>query len=427
MGAKTFVLVLCGAADRPIGALGGRTPLEAAATEQLDLLARRGVQGLLTVINDEICPESDSGIMALLGYDPLRYYTGRGALEALGLGFMDVGDNAVGFRVNFASYNATSGKLDRRTARDLALDEQQQLVAEVRAQVALPEPTDVRFALMGFGRHRGIVCFRSATLPLSANVSNTDPGFRKIGPFGVPNKEFEPRPQACRPLDDTPAAAHTARLVNQFVEASSRVLAASAVNARRAARGALPANILLFRDSGTQAPDLERFTARYGLTLSIYGQVPAEHGLCKLLGARWNESHPEPGESDEDYYRRLVPALRQDPSDVVVVHIKGADEPGHDGLVEDKVRAIERFDRVFLRQLVASGNGDDVYIVTSDHATPCELRIHSADRVPALVSSRRLPPDATRTFCEREAASGGLAVDRASELLPYLARFLTGA
>ena len=63
--------------------------------------------------------------MALLGYDPLQYYTGRGALEALGMGFMDIGENAVGFRINFASYNDSTGKLDRRTSRDVSLEEQQ--------------------------------------------------------------------------------------------------------------------------------------------------------------------------------------------------------------------------------------------------------------------------------------------------------------
>jgi 2,3-bisphosphoglycerate-independent phosphoglycerate mutase len=407
--------------------LDGKTPLEAAKTENLDALAARGVQGLLTVIDDETCPETDSGTMALLGYDPLRYYTGRGALEALGLGFMEPGDNAVGFRINFASHNAARGELDRRTARDLSAEEQQQLVTEIREGVSLAEFPEVSFSVVGFGRHRGIVCFKSSTVPLSAAVSNTDPGFRKVGPFGVPNENHEPRPQECRPMDATEAAATTARLVNLFVAESAAVLDRSGVNAARRAAGSLPANILLFRDGGGQVPSLEPFSERCGLSLSFYGSVPAEHGLCKLIGGVWREFQPDPGESVEHYYGRLVAAARRDPSDVVVVHIKAADEPGHDGLPHDKVRAIEEFDRVFLRQLLDGGGDEDVYVVTSDHATPCELRIHSADRVPTLVSARKLRPDSTRSFGEREAAAGGLAVGRASELLPYLVPLLAGA
>ncbi|MDR3637960.1 MAG: CMP-5'-phosphonoformate--3-phosphoglycerate phosphonoformyl transferase [Isosphaeraceae bacterium] len=427
MKPKIYLLVLCGAGDRPIQVLGHRTPLEAAATEHLDALAERGVQGMLTVIDDKICPESDSGIMALLGYDPLRYYTGRGALEALGLGFMEPGDNAVGFRINFASYNADDGTLDRRTARDLSYDEQQQLVAEIREARPLRDFPGLSYAILGFGRHRGIVCFKSATFPLGANVTNTDPGFRKVGPFGVPNDKFEPKPQECLPLDDAEGSAMTAKVVNRFVRETAEVLARSDVNSQRRRRGARPANLLLFRDAGAQMPSLRSFSERYGRTLSLYGQVPAEHGLCKLVGGKWNESRLGPGEDEDDYYQRLVTAVRRDPSDVVVIHIKGADEPGHDGLPHEKVRAIERFDHVFLRRLLEVGEEDAVYVITGDHTTPCELGIHSADPVPTLVSARALAADGTRTFCEREAARGGLEVSRAADLLPHLERLLSAS
>lgn len=425
MKPRIYLINLCGAGDRPVRALDGKTPLEAAKTKNLDSLAAGGIQGLITILDDDICPETDSGTMALLGYNPLRYYTGRGALEALGLGYMEASDNAVGFRINFASYNQEKGELNRRTARDLSLDEQQQLVKELREEISLGEFPDVSFLIMGFGRHRGIVCFKSATVPLSGNVSNTDPGFRRVGPFGIPNEPFEPKPQECHSLDDTEAAAITARLVNLFVRKSTEILNRSNVNVTRKANGALPANILLFRDGGGQVPSLESFSKRFGLSLSFYGAIPAEHGLCKLIGGEWNEFHFGLDESEEQYYQRLAAAMLADRSNVIVVHIKAADEPGHDGLPHDKVRAIEQFDRFFLGHLLEGKRNDDVYIVTSDHATPCELRIHSADRVATLVNSPKLRADATRSFGEREAAKGNLGVDRASDLLPHLVPLLS--
>jgi len=386
---------------------------------------------MLRIINEEISPESDSGAMALLGYDPLRYYTGRGALEALGLGFLEIGDNGVGFRVNFASYDEEKGRLDRRTSRDLSDPELQQLVAEVNAGIAgirLDGFDDVDWSFIGFARHRGIICFKSATLPLSANVSNTDPGFRKVGVFGIANRQFEPRPLDCLPEDGTPGAANTARLVNQFVRESSAILRRSAVNARRKAEGKLPANILLFRDAGQQAPDLETFPQRMGRSISFYGQIPAEHGLCRLIGGRWTESHVREGQAEEDYYRELAPVLLADDADVVFAHIKGADEPGHDNRPDEKVQAIERIDDGLIRRLYEGLGPDDVLVVTSDHATPCELGIHAADKVPVVVYSNRVPADGTERFCEREAtARGALPLSRAVELMPYLKKVLSEA
>jgi 2,3-bisphosphoglycerate-independent phosphoglycerate mutase len=374
----------------------------------------------LTVINEEISPESDSGAMALLGYDPLRFYTGRGALEALGLGFLASGDNGVGFRVNLASYDEQRQRLDRRTARDLAEDEQQQLVAEVNAGVRLDGFTGVAFSFAGFARHRGIVCFQSRTLPLSAEISNTDPGFRKAGPFGIANRQFEPKPLDCLPLDGTEGAVNTARLVNQFVRESAEILRRSEVNARRRAGGKLPANILLFRDAGQQQPDLQSFAQRVGRSISFYGQIPAEHGLCRLIGGRWTESQVRAGQSEEQYYDELASMLLADDAGVVFAHVKGPDEPGHDNRPEAKVQAIERIDAVLIRRLYEGLAPDDVLVATSDHATPCELGIHAADRVPAVVYSRQVPADTTAAFCEREAARGGLPLQRAVELMPFL-------
>jgi 2,3-bisphosphoglycerate-independent phosphoglycerate mutase len=384
---------------------------------------------LLTIIDDGICPETDSGVMSLLGYDPLRYYTGRGALEALGIGFMDIGENAVGFRINFASYNEATGKLDRRTSRDLSLEEQQVLVSEIREAIDLSGAfPDVQSSITGFGRHRGIVCFKSPTRTLSANVSNTDPGFRKIGAFGVPNDDADSKnkPAECRALDDSEAAKATEQLVNLYIEHSAKVLGRSEVNARRRARGSMPANLLLFRDGGGKFVPMQAFGEKYNWTLSLFGQIPAEHGLCKLIGGKWNDARMKPGQSEEEYYRELVRDLRNDSSDLAVVHLKAADEPGHDGFPEEKVRAIERMDNLFVAPLLESGNPDDVYIVASDHATPCELKIHSADRVPALVYSRAMAADSTHSFCEREAGSGGLPVGRAPELLPWVNQVLSG-
>lgn len=414
---RIYVTILCGAGARPIARRGERTPLEVAETPNLDALAKRGAVSLVRVIDDVVTPESDSGAMALLGYDPLTYYTGRGALEALGMGFWDAARSCVGFRVNFASQDPATGRLDRRTARDLSDPELQALAEEVRQQVALPE---VDYRLIAFGRHRGILCLRSETVALSGEVTNTDPGFRRLGSFGVPSELPYTGPSRCVPLDASAAAAATAKLVEHFAGASAAVLQASEVNRRRQAAGKLAANVILFRDAGHELPELESFGDRTGLTVSLHGQVPAEHGLCTLIGGRFVESKPAPGQSDGDYYRALARSLPDDPADVVLVHLKGADEPGHDDQPAEKARALESIDRHYVAELAAHVGPRDVIVFTGDHATPCECGIHSTDPVPTVAAGPGVPRDGASRFSEREAASGGLPVERAVDLLQFL-------
>ena len=416
---RVVVVALCGAGDRPIPSLGGRTPLEVAATPELDRVAAAGASTLLEVISADVPPESDSGAMSLLGYDPRRYYTGRGPLEALGMGYWDPQGSTVAFRINFACWEPSTGRLDRRTARDLTDAELAVLVDEIRAGVRL-DP-DVRVDLTGFGRHRGILSLASRERPLSGRVTNTDPGFDVRGGFGVPVSHPGREPRRCLPAANDAAARDTADLVNRFVAESARVLQDSAVNRERVADGRLPANLLLVRDAGHTLPELPSFADRTGRTLAMYGQIPAERGLAQLIGARFVTSGPGQG-TLSGYYRELAAALLADPAEVVFVHVKGPDEPGHDGRPDDKVAALEAIDAGLVGPLRAGLDATDTLVVTCDHATPCELGIHAADRVPTAATGPGIVRDTTSAFNEPACATGGLDVAHASLLLERLGR-----
>jgi 2,3-bisphosphoglycerate-independent phosphoglycerate mutase len=419
---RTYVVAMCGGGDRPIAALRGQTAFEAARTPHMDAMARTGTLGLLTVISAEITPESDSGAMALLGYDPLVYYTGRGPLEGLGMDFWDPGGASVAFRVNFASRDPATGRLDRRTSRDLTDDELAALAGQIRARVTLSSCPGVRYQITAFGRHRGIVCFTSRDVMLSGNVSNTDPGFRKAGAFGIPNGTYEPQALPCLALDDSEGARATAAAVNAFVAESAGVLGSAEVNRRRARAGRLPANLLLFRDGGHTLPSLPGFTASYGLRMALYGQVPAERGLCQLFGGRFVPSRPARGQDQRAFYAELVAQIAADPADLVFVHLKGPDEPGHDGQVTAKVAAIEEIDAHFVARLLERLRPADRLVLTCDHATPCELGIHSSDPVPVVLYGAGIAANGGTRFCEREAAALEFPVTYACELLPRLLR-----
>jgi 2,3-bisphosphoglycerate-independent phosphoglycerate mutase len=355
--------------------------------------------------------------MALLSYDPLVHYTGRGPLEGMGLGFDQLGRYSVSFVMNFANYNAEQQLLERRTSRDLSNDELQLLAEDVRKHVRLDDLGDLRYELHAHGRHRGILCLASDTIPLSGNVSNTDPGFVKKGAFGIP-VTHENRPRECTPLDSEEPTRRTAGFINTFLDRSARVLERNPVNIARRKDGRLPANLLLLRDGGERPKPLQPFHDRFGRTLSFHGQIPAEKGLAELLGGRFAYARCGDRENVREYLATTANRLASDEADVVAIHLKCGDEPGHDGDEQAKVAAIEDVDACFFGALCERIGPHDTIVATCDHATPCELRLHSADPVPVLVSGGGIEGDGTQRFTERESREGGLVARKAIELLP---------
>ncbi|MEX0984193.1 MAG: phosphoglycerate mutase, partial [Actinomycetota bacterium] len=259
--AVTKLLYVCldGVGDDPIPELDGRTPLEAAPTPFLDALASRGRTGTTVTVGPGIAPESDAGVFGILGYDPHEEHPGRGILEAMGIG-MDVRDGDLAYRINFATCDWPE-IVDRRVGRSLTSEESRALADDVNAGLTLPGAT---FDLRATIEHRGALVIR-ADEPLSANVTNTDPAYRREGHMGVALETFEARVVTAEPLDDSDAAAHAAGLTNAFVRGATDVLDASDVNVRRRAAGLLPGNLILTRDAGDHLPRLQPIEERFGL------------------------------------------------------------------------------------------------------------------------------------------------------------------
>lgn len=417
---QIYFVILDGAADRKIKELGWKTPLQCAKTPVLDSLAKKGCQSMITIIDDKIAPESDSGTMALLSYDPKIYYPGRGTLEGIGASLMDGYEYQASFRINFASYDSKKQLLDRRTARSLTDKELQQIAAELRDEIKLDESDLVKIGLKAFGHHRGILTFASKEIELSGNVSNTDPGFKKEGCFSIPVANFVMRPHECRPLDNTYMSKITAHYVNEFVMQAAKILSKSDVNCKRREKGYLPANYVLVRDGGIKPRKLPEFYGKYNWSLVLYGQLPAEKAIADLIGATFYYTKSLELQLDENYLRQIAWNLVKCDQDVKYIHLKGPDEPGHDNDPYGKIKAIEKIDFFFVKELVKGLSPNDIVIVTCDHATPCEIGIHSSDKVPLLIYGRGVSPDKQAKFSEEDAGLGGGEVMRAIDILPFV-------
>ena len=416
---RLLYVCLDGLADDPIPELDGRTPLEAAQTPFLDALARQGRTGMVTTVGEGIAPESDIAVFAILGYDPREEHPGRGVVEALGVG-MDFRDGDLAYRVNFATAEWPT-IVDRRVGRDLTSDEAQALADEVNAELPLPNAT---FDLRSTVEHRGVLVIRANGGRLSAEVSNTDPAYRKDGQLGVALETFEPVVARCEPLEDTAEARRAAELTNAFVEGAAKVLDASEVNAARRRAGRLPANLILTRDGGDRRPSLQPIAERFGPSWGCFVEMPVERGIALILGM---EPVDAPRLLDEEDYaawaRLAIDALEG--FDALYIHIKGPDIPAHDGRAEDKRDVIEQIDRAFFGELLPGIDlARTIVAVTADHATSCVRKAHTAEPVPLLVTGGPVRPDGTEAFGERACASGKLGALKGIEILPRISALL---
>ena len=394
-------VVLDGVGDRPTPGYGDKTPLEVALTPNLDKLSSKGSTGIVYTVKRGVAPESDAGVFSLLGYDPTRLELSRGVVEAIGSGIeFNTGDLAL--RCNFAT--AKGGQIvDRRAGRNVSGEEATQLVEAVNTNERLRSLID--FELKSTIGHRCALVFRGRGTRLSAAISNLDPAYERKGKITIAKTGVKlPAPiPKCIPLNKTRVARDTADMVNHFDELANSVLENHKVNVSRAARGDQPANFLLMRDAGTKTPNVRTLNQKFGFRGVAVADMPVELGIAKVIGIDTRIFPPD--RSLEGYSNRGKEALRlMNDYDFVYVHLKGPDEPGHDGDFEGKKKAIEDIDAGFFSRL---GDLSSRFLcVTADHSTPCLAKGHTDDPVPMLISGPGVHSDGSMRFTEAYAKKG---------------------
>ena len=395
---KVLFLILDGISDRPCEALDGLTPLAAARTPVLDRIAGEGVCGIMDSIAPGIRPGSDTSHLALLGYPPQEYYTGRGPLEAEGTGIhMTAG--MIGFRCNFATVDAAGLVVDRRAGR---ISGTGPLSEAIREGVDL-SGLGVGFRFESGAGHRAALALTGDGL--GDRVSSNDP------------KKEGVRPLVIRPCTDAAADRATAEACNEFIRQSAEVLFDHPVNVRRMEENLPPANLLLIRGAGKMGA-FPQFSERYGLSGSVISAATLISGIGKVVGL---EHIPVPGTTgsvDSDLDAKVQAALAElSRKDFVLVNIKGADEAGHDGKSIQKRDFIEVIDAALAPLLDLE---DTLIVVCADHSTPCSVKDHSADPVPVVIRGPGVRTDRTTRFDEVSCAEGGLHRIRGRDLMPII-------
>jgi 2,3-bisphosphoglycerate-independent phosphoglycerate mutase len=425
---KVLYIVLDGLGDRPTPSLGGKTPLEAAATPEMDALARRAQSGVMHTVAPGIAPESDIAVISILGYDAHKYYTGRGPLESHAVGLtVDPGDLA--FRVNFATMGDDGRIADRRVGRNLTTAEADELCREVNEKVKLTSVPGASFEFKNTIEHRGVLVIRCGGR-LSAEVTNTDPAYGREGLLGVALETFDDAVKKCEPLEakNQDGAEMAAALTNEFTDQSHKVLDEAEVNKKRRADGKMPGNLILSRDAGDRLPKMPPISKQFGVQFGCFQEMPVEKGIAMLTGMDIVPVPLASGDPEKDYPLLAKIAIDELPKyGGLYIHIKGPDIPAHDGRIEDKKNIIEAIDRYFLTNLIPGLDFDDIVMtVTADHSTPCLMKAHSADPVPLLILDSSLEPDGTSVFSESACANGTLGEIIGVDLLPRLVELASG-
>jgi len=399
---KVILIVGDGMADRPISSLGGKTPLEVASKDNIRRLASISALGLWDPIAPGVRPGSDTSHLALFGYDPYKFYPGRGPFEALGVG-ADLRPGDIALRGNFATVNDELVVIDRRAGR--TLPENQELVKYLNENIGYIDDVEVRF--YSATEHRVAVVLRSDSI--SADVSDTDP--HEVGSKVLKSKA----------LVDNENAIKTAEVLNKLTLRTYELLKNHPLNIERVRKGLPPANIVLLRGAGKMIY-IPKLQEREDLVVSKCLAISATaliKGVCKLVGFEVVTPEGATGGIDSNFLSKAEEAVKAYKAgyDFIYVHIKGTDAASHDGNVNAKVRVINELDRV-VGYIVDSVDLSEVVIVlTADHTTPIEVRDHTGDPVPLLLYSPTIFTDGIEDFNERAVRKGSLGRLRCSELL----------
>ena len=385
-------------ADYPLVELSNRTPLEVAWTPNMDFLAREGVGGLVRTIPHDMEPGSDVANLSIMGVDPVRYYTGRGPLEAASMGVEMEGDD-LAFRCNLVT-----------VADENMVDYSGGHISSGEGRLLI-ELLGEKFSRRGVRFFPG-VSYRNLML-----VSE-----RLLSEDGGPLHCVPPHDIMGQPLREHFPTGRGSRFLGEIMQASYLILSPHAVNKVKIDLGENPANMVWLWGGGKK-PSFGTFREERGLSGAVISAVDLVKGIGKLLGFEVIDVPGATGYYDTDYSGKAEAALGAlGRVDCVLVHVEAADEAGHNGDRTEKVRAIENFDAKVVGTMLEGlrGAGDFRIMVLPDHATPLSVRTHVADPVPFCICGAGITPDGMQAFNEKAAAKGSLSLEAGCELMDHL-------
>ena len=342
-----YIVILCdGMADEPLEELGGRTPLEAARTENMDRLAKSSEIGMVQTVPDGMAPGSDTANLSVIGYDPRKYYTGRSPLEALSIGApMEPSD--VSFRCNLVTLSEEEENYEDRHILDHSSDE-----------ISTEEAAELIRALSE-GLKRDGYTFYVGTSYRHLLIQKNGTVVELTAPHDILTKrigEYLPEDEVLR----------------EMMIKSYDILKDHPINVKRRAEGKNPANSAWFWGAGTR-PMLTSFEEKNGVKGAMISAVDLLKGIAAGAGMHNIIVEGANGGLNTNYSGKAeaaVKALTEDGFDFVYVHIEAPDEMGHQGSVERKIQAIENIDEKIIGPVNRALDAEGTDPSGSSHTDP---------------------------------------------------------
>ena len=398
--------MLDGVGDLPHPDLAGKTPLEAATTKNMDMLAKNGIMGQVISVGKGIAPESDIAVFNMLGYKFQHSdYAGRGVIEAIGIG-IDFKDGDLALRGNFATLDDEGKIIDRRAGRIIEREDAEKISKEIEKEIKFSNPNTTVAVAPTVG-HRVTIRLRDSK-PLSSEISNTDPAYARVDGMGIAKAVSDfMKIEKCIPLEQTENATNAANLVNEFTKQSLEIMKKSDVNKQRSQKNKKLLNSILLRDAGNKYPNVKPINDLHSMNFSCIVDMPVEIGISNILKMK---AFNAGGLTDYEEKARVA-AQAMDTENAIYVHLKGPDEFGHDGDAIGKMKNIEEIDERFFGTLLDHVDVSKIAImISADHSTPSIHKGHSDDPVPLLISGNMITNDDTQRFTETEAKKGTIGL-----------------
>ncbi len=400
-GKMKYIIVLGdGMADEPLEQLKGATPLEAAVTPTMDELAKTSELGLAANIPEGMKPGSDTANLAVLGYYPRKYYTGRSPLEALSIG-VPMKDGDIAIRCNIVTLTDEEGiPYEKRTIIDHSSSEISTEDADVLVK-ALKDAGVIKppFSLYTGTSYRHCLIWEGGeVLPLTQ--PHDIPG-RVIGEYLPENALFR-----------------------EMMEKSYEVLNNHPINVERAKKGLHKANSMWMWGAGTK-PSLMSFEEKTGKKGAMISAVDLLKGIAIGTGMHVEIVPGADGTLETNYEGKAQAAVRllKEGYDFAYVHVEAPDEMGHQGSIERKIKAIEYLDRRVIKIIKDEMDAWGVpyrMMVLPDHPTPIWCRTHTIDPVPFMLYDSTEPAKGDAAYNEKTAKAAGLFVPEGYKLIDRL-------
>ena len=391
---KYFVLIIDGAAGEPLPDRDNKTCLELAVTTNLDTMVKEGTLGLARTVPPDMEPSSACACMSVLGYDPAVYYKGRAGIEARSMG-IDIDEDEVVFRCNLVTVR--DGRMWDYSAGHISTGEAAEIIESLNKELSTGH---ISF-YPGIG-YRHILKLKGYRDTLDAICTP---------PHDIPGK----------PVADYLPKGPGSHLLIDLMTRSQDLLRSHKINVERHSRGDVPvSSIWLFWGSG-QAPEMPPFNEIYGLRAAMTSGVDLLRGLAMMAGMSVLDIKGVTDGLDNNYAAQAVGAIDAlQEHDMVVIHVEAPDDAGHDGLIDEKIKAIEYIDAEIIGRLGSLGKDELRGLVMPDHPTPITSRTHAADPVPFLLWGSGIESNGAERFTESEAGKTGLFMEQGYKIMGEL-------